>query len=130
MKKKVVSLALTGIMSITMAASAFAYPESNNRFVTESGQRTGSIHGDHQYGRMTLKLDTIVWYDNYAYASLYEVCPGKPRNNLGTVTVGMYNREASNNFYMSGACTYYAEYTKVSPEGAAVFSNLRIQNFP
>ncbi|MFE6797437.1 hypothetical protein [Paenibacillus chitinolyticus] len=40
------------------------------------------------------------------------------------------NRVGTNNFWMSAACSYYAEYYKYSPEGVTVSSHLTIQNNP
>ncbi|MEC0248461.1 hypothetical protein P4H65_21900 [Paenibacillus chitinolyticus] len=129
MNKKLVSVVLTGLLSLTLASSSFA-SSSSTIVADKTGDRTGSIPGANQYGRVTLTIDTIVWYDNYAYAYVYEACPGKSLNNLGSVKAEAYNRVGTNNFWMSAACSYYAEYYKYSPEGATVSSHLTIQNNP
>ncbi|WP_157244153.1 hypothetical protein [Paenibacillus elgii] len=121
MKRKLMTLGLTAILTVVGASSVLAVPGYSTNITAyqwDNRKNSDSIQGADTYGKFSLESKGNAW------AALYEICP-----NI-TKAVASVETNATRNYdykevYMKSSCKYYAFVETQSSNSATAF----IRNF-
>ncbi|MEC0248757.1 hypothetical protein P4H65_23480 [Paenibacillus chitinolyticus] len=116
MKKSLLSLGLTAILTVVGASSALAVPgDSTSLTVTQAApDYTRNIAGANKAGKITLQSQGL------ATAELWQACPGRG-DKLLNLNTSPSKVEDSSVVYMQEGCFYYAKVTSYSSSSATVY---------